>query len=37
MIKENSHIQGKDVGAWMCRKIHSLKKKLKSPYASALE
>jgi len=23
VIKENTPIQGKDAGAWMCRKIHS--------------
>lgn len=36
MIKENSHVQGNDVGAWTCRKTHSLKKS-KLPYVSALE
>lgn len=26
MIKENSHVQGKDVSAWMCRENLQLKK-----------
>lgn len=28
MIKENSHVQEKDVGAWMCRENLKLKKKI---------